>query len=147
MLSCQYKYCHYDDKTVSRPSYMMASSNGNIFPGEFPAQRPVTRCFDVFFDLRLNKWLSKQSRGWWFETLSYPLWRRCNYHYNGNPFEERPSLLRRGPACGNGIGLNLMKCKTVFELFSLIFQTFCGKGSWNSSSLRQGLIHSAYSIW
>ena len=30
-------------------------------PGEFPAQRPVTRSFDVFFDLRLNKWLSKQS--------------------------------------------------------------------------------------
>ena len=23
--------------------------------GEFPAQRPVTRSFDVFFDLRLNK--------------------------------------------------------------------------------------------
>ena len=23
--------------------------------GEFPAQRPVTRNFDVFFDLRLNK--------------------------------------------------------------------------------------------
>ena len=34
--------------------------------GEFPAQRPVTRSFDVFFDLRLNKWLSKQSSGWWF---------------------------------------------------------------------------------
>ena len=28
---------------------------------EFPAQRPVTRSFDVFFDLRLNKRLSKQS--------------------------------------------------------------------------------------
>ena len=27
-------------------------------PGEFPAQRPVTRSFDVFFDLRLNKRLS-----------------------------------------------------------------------------------------
>ena len=27
---------------------------------EFPAQRPVTRSFDVFFDLRLNKRLSKQ---------------------------------------------------------------------------------------
>ena len=26
-----------------------------------PAQRPVTRSFDVFFDLRLNKRLSKQS--------------------------------------------------------------------------------------
>ena len=40
--------------------------------GEFPAQRPVTRSFDVFFDLRVNKRLSKQSRGWWFETLSCP---------------------------------------------------------------------------
>ena len=29
-------------------------------PGEFPAQRPVTRGFDVFFDLRLNKRLNKQ---------------------------------------------------------------------------------------
>ena len=33
--------------------------------GDFPAQRPVTRSFDVFFDLRLNKRLSKQWRGWW----------------------------------------------------------------------------------
>ena len=33
-------------------------------PGEFPAQRPVTRSFDVFFDLRLNKQLGKQSWGW-----------------------------------------------------------------------------------
>ena len=29
--------------------------------GEFPAQRLVTWSFDVFFDLHLNKWLSKQS--------------------------------------------------------------------------------------
>ena len=46
--------------------------------GEFPAQRPVTRSFDVFFDLRLNKQLSKQWWGWWFETPSRPLWRHCN---------------------------------------------------------------------
>ena len=38
--------------------------------GEFPSQRPVTQSFDVFFDLRLNKRLSKQSWGWWFETPS-----------------------------------------------------------------------------
>ena len=44
-------------------------------PGEFPAQRPVTRSFNVFFDQYLYKWLSKQSWGWWFETLSRPLWR------------------------------------------------------------------------
>ena len=38
--------------------------------GEFPAQRPVTRSFGVFFDLRPNKRLNKQSWGWWFETPS-----------------------------------------------------------------------------
>ena len=32
--------------------------------GEFPAQRPVTRGFHVFFDLHLNKRLNKQSQGW-----------------------------------------------------------------------------------
>ena len=46
--------------------------------GEFPSQRPVTRRFDVFFDLHLNKGLSKQSWGWWFETQSCLLWRHCN---------------------------------------------------------------------
>ena len=46
---------------------------------EFPTQRPVTRSFDVFFDLRLNRRLSKQSWGLWIETLACPLWR----HYNG----------------------------------------------------------------
>ena len=29
-------------------------------PGDFHAQRPVTRSFDVIFDLRLNKRLGKQ---------------------------------------------------------------------------------------
>ena len=39
-----------------------------------------------FFYLRLNKRLSKQSWGWWFETLSCPLWRHCNEPlYKGHP--------------------------------------------------------------
>ena len=71
-------------------SDMMAPSNGNIFgvtgpcvgnspvTGEVPSHRPLTRSFDVFFDLRLNKRLSKQLWGWWFETPSPPLWRHCN---------------------------------------------------------------------
>ena len=47
--------------------------------GEFPSlTKPVTRSFDVFFDLRLNKRLSKQSRRWWFETPSRSLWRHNN---------------------------------------------------------------------
>ena len=56
--------------------FMMTSSNGNIsrvigsLCGEFIGhrQRPVTRGFDAFFDLRLNKWMSKQSWGWLMET-------------------------------------------------------------------------------
>ena len=50
---------------------------------------PVTAELWCFSDLCLNKRLSKQSWGWWFETLSRPLWRQCNsnrehrggYHY------------------------------------------------------------------
>ena len=69
---------------------MMTSSNENIFRGTghlcgeitshwwIPAQRPVTRSFDVFIDLRLNKPLRKQWRGWWFDTPLHPLWRHCN---------------------------------------------------------------------
>ena len=77
---------------IAAMQHMMTSSNGNIFrvtgllcgeftgPGEFPAQRPVARSFDVFFDLRPNKRLSKQPWGWWFETPSWSLWRQrqCN---------------------------------------------------------------------
>ena len=52
-------------------SVFLALCAGNSpVTGEFPAQRPVTRSFDVFFDLRLNNRLSKQSWGWWFETPS-----------------------------------------------------------------------------
>ena len=46
--------------------------------GEFPSQRPMTRSFGVFFDLRLNRRLSKQSWGWWFEMPPHSLWRHCN---------------------------------------------------------------------
>ena len=45
--------------------------------GELPLQRPVTQSFDIFFDLRLNKRLSKWWWGWWLETPSRPLWRHC----------------------------------------------------------------------
>ena len=75
---------------VSLMDNMMTSLSENTFrvtgllcgnspvTGEFPSQRPVTRSFDVFFDLRLNKRLSEQSWGWWFETPWRSLWRHCN---------------------------------------------------------------------
>ena len=99
---------------------MMTSSNGNIFrvtghlcgeftgPGEFPTQRPVTRSFDVYFDLRPNKRLSKQSLGWWFETLSPPLWR----HRNG----------KSGKHGGGGIlPINSVRCMGNKEGMPIVF--------------------------
>ena len=82
----------------------MTSSNGIIFsvtgplcgeftcPGEFPAQRPATRSFDVFFDLCLNKRLRKQPWSWWFETPSKSLWRQCNANCTAY-MRERDSFL------------------------------------------------------
>ena len=60
-------------------SALLALCAGNSpVTGEFPSQRPVTRSFDVFFDLRLNKRLSTHSRRRWFKTPSCSLWRHCN---------------------------------------------------------------------
>ena len=60
------------------PRYWPLCAGNSPVTGEFPSQRPVTRSFDVFFDLRLNKRLCKQSWGWWFETQSRSLCRQCN---------------------------------------------------------------------
>ena len=85
-ISKSHKNCAMLRFTLFCCGYMMTSSNGNIFAllaicagnsplmGEFPAQRPVTQSFDVFFDLRPNK----QWWGWWVETPSRPLWHHCN---------------------------------------------------------------------
>ena len=60
-------------------SALLAICAGNSpVPSEFPAQRPVTRSFDVIFDMCPKKRLSKQWWGWWFETPPCPLWRHCN---------------------------------------------------------------------
>ena len=71
-----YSWWRYQMETFSALPAICAGNSP--VAGEFPAQRPVTRSFDVFSDLRLNIRLSKQSWGWWFETPSRPLWRHCN---------------------------------------------------------------------
>ena len=54
---------------------ILALCEGNpSVTGGFPSQSPATRSFDFFFDLRLNKRLSKQSRRRWLETQSRSLW-------------------------------------------------------------------------
>ena len=80
-----FPWWHHQVETFST---LLALCVGN-FPvaGEFSAQRPVTQSFDVFFDLCLNKWLSKQSWGWWFETPSCSLW--CPISSHSSPVRAR----------------------------------------------------------
>ena len=60
-------------------STLLAFCAGNSpVTGEFPAQRPITRSFYIFFDLRLNKRLNKKSKRRWFETPSRSLWPHRN---------------------------------------------------------------------
>ena len=80
---------------------MMTSSNRNISyitcplwaestgHQSIPSPRPVMRSFGVFFDLHLNKWLSKRSRRWWFEMPLSSLWHHCNVH---SPFKCHPDM-------------------------------------------------------
>ena len=72
-------HCSWWRHQMETFSALQASFAGNPpFTGEFPSQRPVTRIFDVFFDLRLNKRMSKQSKRSWFETQLDSSWRHCN---------------------------------------------------------------------
>ena len=57
-----------------------------------------------FFYLHLNKRLSKQSRRWWFETPSRPLWCHCNWMILGGsigclPISFRVTSLALGQSC------------------------------------------------
>ena len=56
-------------------SALLAICAGNSpVTGEFPARRPVTRSFDVFFDLRPNNgWVNNGEAG---------DWRRYRAHYD-----------------------------------------------------------------
>ena len=69
--------------------------------GEFPVQRSVTQSFDVFLDLRLNKRLSKQPCGWWFETPSWSFWRQCNGNVIRNHYLYMVCLIRLRKLIGN----------------------------------------------
>ena len=70
---------------------MMTSSNKKSFPRYLPFVRGIHRspvnsphkgqwrgALNFFFVLRLDERLSKQWWGWWYETVSRPLWRHSN---------------------------------------------------------------------
>ena len=115
-------------------SALLALCVGNSpVPGEFPTQRPVTRSVDVFFDLRLNKRLSKQWWGWWFETLSRPLWR----HRNENPIDIRLSA----QYVINAICDETMK---IGQMYIPCFDTNAGNHDILHSLLRDYVINKRY---
>ena len=79
ILALKLRCVHDDIIKWKRFSELLAICMGHLLvTGEFPAQRPVMQSFDVFFDLCLNKQLSKQLWGWWFEMPLHPLWHHCN---------------------------------------------------------------------
>ena len=116
-------------------SALLAICAGNSpVTGEFPAQRPVTRSFDVFFDLSLKEWLSKQSWGWWFETPSCPLWRHSNGLFKTVCYENLSNLTQRSQCCyyivmtgliWNHYFIAYTYCHVLHKVFYVFVVVFC----------------------
>ena len=78
------------------------------------------RLSDVFFDLCLNKRLSEQSWGWWFEMPSRSLWRPCN--------EVGLPTLRKGiflGCCHSWVGSNHIEERILFWYLNWLFHPCC----------------------
>ena len=122
---------HHQMETFS--ALLVLYAGNSPVTGEFPAQRPVTQSFDVFFDLRLDKRLSKQSGRWWFETTSCPLWRHCNYISPGaNSCGASPC--KNGGSCRNVLDHYLCECRHKFTGPS------CDRSEWYSRSSEISLV-------
>ena len=113
-----HRYC-----TISTTILMMTSSNGNIFRvtgylcGEFtgprwipPTQRPVTRSFDVFFELHLKKngWVNNRETG---------DFRRFRAHYDvtvmSNPWRSQTGIGTVQPTPGE---THLNRCWLISDI-------------------------------
>ena len=71
-------WCHQMETFTA----LLALCAGNLLsPVNSPHKGQWHRALVFFFDLCLNKQLSKQSRCWWFEMPSRSLWHHCNDSY------------------------------------------------------------------
>ena len=96
-------------------SALLAIFAGNSpVPGEFPTQWPVTRSFDVYFDLRPNKRLSKQSSGWWVEMLSHPS--RCYWRHRNEIENAYTSRYGYGTFRGKSAWSYFGVCDVLYQL-------------------------------
>ena len=96
------------------PALLVLCARNSPVTGKFPEQRPVTRSFDVFCDLRLNKRFSKQSLGWWIETPSRSLWCHCNDSHVRH-IMKYAHCLRIALLCGVLVYL-YFKCKVLTNI-------------------------------
>ena len=89
------------------------------FPRYWPfvrgIHRPVTRSFGVFFDLRLNKRLSKQPWGRWFGTASCSLWRHCNVN-EATSYSKNVKIGKR--MYNSWAAVNLFRCLVCYSLIN-----------------------------
>ena len=79
--------------------------------GGFPSKRPVTRSFDVFFDLPLSKRPSKQPRGRGFQMPSRSLRRHCNVEMYNRP------VLHNSLIVGTVLRCAILECLESFIRF------------------------------
>ena len=98
-------------------SALLAICAGNSpVTGEFPTRRPVTRSFEVFFDLRLNERLIKKSWGWWFATPLRPLCRHSN-DYRCGMWKTSKSIADHGHHRWHFVACWYDKCLYAFSFF------------------------------
>ena len=95
----------------------------------------MTRSFDVFFDLRLNKRLSKKkSRRCWFETPSRSLWRHCNDEHASLWCDYYANTLEQSQ---ENIGYHM----TYITGISLCMRPANKRGGYNVTSSLIGWVH------
>ena len=90
LLWCQRKWCLFQIGIISISWWKHFPRYWPFFGGIHWSQRPVTRSFDVFFDLGLNKRLSKKARRRWFETPLRSSWRHLNVELLSSHVEQGP---------------------------------------------------------
>ena len=91
--NCTWNLTWWRHHTETFSVLLLLCAGSSPVPSEFLAQRPVTRSFDAFFDLRPNKRLRW---GWWFETSSCPSWRHrkslfLQHHRESEPMSQAPA--------------------------------------------------------
>ena len=92
------------------------------FPAENSPHKGQWRGALVIFYLRLNKRLSKQPWGWWFETLSRPLWRHRSESHKICSHVQNPLFCLR----------NTFSVSLMYPCSSYLHYRNCDKTQWNT---------------